>query len=364
MNKTLSLFILGALLSVACQTQTDDHSCEEPLPSVGIVSDISDDDLLELVQKQTFRYFWDFGHPVSGLARERSNTVKGAYYWDYINEAWGEPNFSEHTYGPESIAVGGSGFGIMAMTVAAERGWISRDAALRRLHKIVDFLLQAETFHGAFPHFMHGENGKAITFGRLDDGADIVETSYLMMGLLTAREYFNGDTPLEQYLRAKITQMWEGVNWAWFEKDGKLFWHWSPNQGFDMNFPIYGWNECLITYIMAASSPCYPISKDVYERCWKGGIGYRNTREYYGITAPLGDWGESLCGPLFFEQYTFQGIDPNALVDEDGVNYFEQGKAQALLKGVHPGPQCLGFDVQAGGSSRNAPLSRNLRKFP
>lgn len=360
MRKVIFIFTLAALLAVSCQTGEKEYACEEPIKPVGIVSGLSNDDLLELVQKQTFRFFWDFGHPVSGLARERSNTVKGAYYWDYINEAWDRPNFSEHTYGPESIAVGGSGFGIMAMTVAVERGWITREAALNRLHKIVEFLLQAETFHGAYPHFMNGETGKPITFGRQDDGADIVETSYLMMGLLTAREYFNGDTPIEQYLRGKITQMWETVNWSWFEKDGKLFWHWSPNHGFDMNFPIYGWNECLITYIMAASSPLFPISKDVYESCWKAGEGYRNTKEHYGITSPLGDWGESLCGPLFFEHYTFQGIDPNGLVDEEEVHYFEQGRAHTLLHRAYAianpdnhkgyGANCWGFT--AGDSNK------------
>ena len=146
----------------------------------------------------------------------------------------------------------------------------------------------------------------------------------------------------------------------YFEKDGKLFWHWSPNHGFDMNFPIYGWNECLITYIMAASSPLFPISKDVYESCWKAGEGYRNTKEHYGITSPLGDWGESLCGPLFFEHYTFQGIDPNGLVDEEGVHYFEQGRAHTLLHRAYAianpdnhkgyGANCWGFT--AGDSNK------------
>lgn len=361
MKKALSVLLATAALMLS--TCTDNKSNDkyfEPIKPVGIIQGLSDDELLETVQRQTFRFFWEFGHPVSGLARERSNTVKGATYWDYINEAWGDPNFSEHTYGPESIAVGGSGFGIMALCVAVERGWISKDAALERLHKIVEFLLQAETFHGVFPHFMDGETGKAIAFGRLDEGGDLVETSYLMMGLLTAREYFNGDSPLEIYLRNKITVMWETVNWAWYEKDGKLFWHWCPNQGFDMNFPICGWNECLITYIVAASSPTHPISKDVYESCWKSSPSYRNTTERYGITVPLGDWGDALSGPLFFEHYTFQGIDPNGLYDEEGVHYYEQGRTHTLSQRAYAianpkgykgyGANCWGFT--AGDSNK------------
>ncbi len=327
----------------------------QPIDSAGIVEGLSTDQLLEVVQRQTFRYFWDFAHPVSGLARERSNTVRGAYYWDYINEVDTIPNFSLNEYGADAIAVGGSGFGIMALVVATERGWISRDAALERLHKMVEFLLQAETFHGVFPHFMNGTTGKAIAFGRLDEGGDLVETSYLMMGLLTARAYFTGNAPLERYLRAKITQLWETVNFAWYESadHSKLYWHWAPNQGFDMNFPICGWNECLITYIMAAASPYHAISREVYDRCWVGNASFRNGNSYYGITLPLCDWGaQSMGGPLFFEQYTFQGIDPNGLTDAH-ANYFEQGRNHALIQRAYAmhnpkgyrgyGSNCWGF---------------------
>lgn len=321
---------------------TDKHFI--PIETVGIIHGLSDDELLEVVQRQTFRFFWEFGHPVSGLARERTNTVKGATYWDYINEAYDIPNFSEHTYGPETCAIGGSGFGIMALCVAVERGWITKAAGLERLHKIVEFLLQAETFHGVFPHFIDGDTGKPVTFGRLDEGGDIVETSYLFMGLLTARAYFNGGNPLEVYLRNKITDMWETVNWSRYEKDGLLYWHWCPNQGYDMDFPITGWNECLITYIMAASSPTHPISKDVYENCWKKYPSYRNSTERYGYTIPLGDWGEALAGPLFFEHYTFQGIDPNGLYDEEGVHYYEQGRTHTLSQRAYAIANPKGYD--------------------
>ena len=144
---------------------------------VGIIKNIPDSALLDIVQRQTFRYFWDLGHPVSGLARERDNTVKAQYYWDYINEADGQPNFSKGTFGPEACAIGGTGFGILSTVVAVNRGWIGRDTALKRLVKIVDFLTQADCYHGIYPHFMNGVTGKTIPFGRMDDGADIVETS-------------------------------------------------------------------------------------------------------------------------------------------------------------------------------------------
>src|SRR6185312_15161739 len=237
---------------------------------VGIIPNLSDSALLETVQRQTFRYFWDYAHPVSGLARERDNTVHAEYYWDYINEAYDEPNFSKHTFGPEVCAIGGTGMGILSTVVAVNRGWIGRDTALRRLIKIVDFLIKADCYHGIYPHFMNGATGKTIPFGRLDDGADIVETSYLMMGLLTAKQYFNGKTLPERYFRKRVQQMWDAADWNWHGAGGNktLYWHWSPDNDFDMNFPVFGYDEALITYIVSASSPNHPISKELYENSW------------------------------------------------------------------------------------------------
>jgi len=298
---------------------------------VGIIKNISDSQLLEIVQRQTFRYFWDYGHPVSGLARERDNTVKAVYYWDYISEADDVPNFSKKTFGGEACAIGGSGFGIMSAVVAVNRGWIGRDTALKRLVKIVDFLAKADCYHGIYPHFMNGATGKTIPFGRLDDGADIVETSYLFMGLLTAREYFNKDTPLEKYFRNRVAEMWRDADWNWHSKGGTehLYWHWSPTNDFDMNFPVFGYDEALITYIIAASSETHPISKELYENSWVKGDGWKNGKEYYGIKLPLGNYNGG--GPLFFEQYTYMGIDPNGLKDDRGIDYAEQTKNHTLI---------------------------------
>jgi len=123
---------------------------------------LPDDALLEIVQRQTFRYFWEGAHPVSGLAFDRRTSRKRSKDTD-------------------AITIGGSGFGVMALLVAAERGWVSRAAALERLARMLDVLARARCYHGAFPHFMDGGTGKAIPFGRKDDGGDLVETSLLMM---------------------------------------------------------------------------------------------------------------------------------------------------------------------------------------
>jgi hypothetical protein len=305
----------------------------ESIKTVVVIKGLSDEELLETVQRQTFRYFWHYAHPNSGMARERSNTVTADFYWDFINEANDEPNLSKGTFGPEACAVGGTGFGIMATIVAVERNWISREAALDRLIKIVDFLSKADSYHGIYPHFINGDTGKTVAFSRVDDGADVVETSYLMMGLLSARAYFNGNAVKERYLIKRINEMWRAANWNWHtQSDNKRFlWHWSPRNGFDMNFPVKGWNEALITYIISASSSRrqHVISRDVYENTWVNTRNWRNGKSYYGYNLPLGNsYGG---GPLFFSQYTFMGVDPNNLTDDHGIDYAEQTRNQTLI---------------------------------
>ncbi|GAC1311507.1 MAG: glucoamylase family protein [Mucilaginibacter sp.] len=352
------LFVLSVLCLFAAGLQAQrspkhiDNNRNTIAP-VGIVKNISDSVLLDIVQRQTFRYFWNFAHPVSGLARERDNTVKANYYWDFINEADDVPNFSKGTFGPEACAIGGSGFGILSTIVAVNRGWVGRDTALKRLVKIVDFLMKADCFHGIYPHFMNGATGKTIPFGRLDDGADIVETSYLFMGLLTARQYFDHDTPLEKYFRNRVNAMWRDADWNWHSKgsDKFLYWHWSPDNDFDMNFPVFGYDEALITYIVAASSATHPITKELYENSWVKGHGWKNDKTYYGFKLPLGNYDKG--GPLFFEQYTYMGINPNGLKDDNGIDYAEQTKNHTLINRAYCienpkkfkgyGPNCWGL---------------------
>ncbi|RNL51038.1 glucoamylase family protein [Pedobacter jejuensis] len=265
---------------------------------------ISDDELLTLVQKQTFKYFWDFGHPTSGLARER--------------------NTSGNT-----VTSGGSGFGIMALVTGVSRSFISRADGLARMQKIVAFLKTAERFHGAYPHWLDGNTGKVIPFSTKDNGGDLVETSYLMAGLITARQYFNGADASEANLRADINAIYNGVEWSWYRKDNSstLYWHWSPNYNWDMNLPVKGWNECLVTYVMAAASPTYSIPKTVYDSGWAQNGAMKNGNTYYGVQLPL---GPANGGPLFFSHYSFMGINPKGLSDAY-ANYETQTKAHTLI---------------------------------
>jgi hypothetical protein len=265
---------------------------------------MGDEELLEELQKQTFRFFWDGAEPVSGLARDR--------------------NRQDGDTADNLVAVGGAGFGVMALVVAVERGWVSRAAATTRLSRMLDALEKAVRYHGVYPHFLDGISGATIPFSPLDDGGDLVETSFLMMGLLTARQYF--DRPEEEGLQARITALWDEVEWDWYVQPGQqvLTWHWSLQHGFKMNHAIRGWNECLITYVLAAASSRHPIAPEIYQAGFCAGPDYRNDSSYQGITLPL---GPHLGGPLFFAHYSFCGLDPHGLIDAR-VDYWEQNVAQ------------------------------------
>lgn len=251
---------------------------------------LTDDSLLTLVQKQTFRYFWDFAHPVSGLARERNTSG-------------------------DVVTTGGSGFGIMAMIAAIHRNFITRSDGSTMIKKMVDFLAHtAQKYHGAFPHWLNGSSGITVPFSANDNGADLVETSYLMEGLLCARQYFDRADTDEKYIRDNIDTLWRNVEWDWFRQNGQqvLYWHWSPDKQWIMNFPIRGWNESLVAYVLAASSPSHAIPKTVYDEGWAQNGAIVNTKNFYGYTLPV---GPNLGGPLFFSHYSFLGINPNGLSD-------------------------------------------------
>jgi len=265
---------------------------------------ISDEELLTKLQQQTFSYFWDFAHPSSGMARERDTSG-------------------------DLITSGGSGFGILALIVGMERHFITREQGLERMDKIIGFLETAQRFHGAWPHWINGNTGGVIPFSPNDNGGDLVETSFLIEGLIAFRQYLNDSVAAEQDLVDRINNLWQDVEWDWYRREGQnvLYWHWSPSVAWTMNHPIKGWNECLITYILAAASPSHSITPEVYIQGWAGNGAIQNGKTYEGITLPLGvDYG----GPLFFTHYSFMGLDPNGLKDAY-ANYWTQNVNHATI---------------------------------
>ena len=287
---------------------------------------MTDEQLLDMVQEASFRYYWDGAEPNSGLALENIP---------------GRRNM---------IATGASGFGMMAIVTGVERGYITREEAIQRFKKIVAFLDKAETFHGGYAHFIDGTTGKVEPFfGMRDNGADMVETSFLFQGLLTARQYFDKNSDDEKYIRNTITKLWKNIEWDWFKKtkDSKyLYWHWSPDQEWVINHNLIGWNETMITYLLAIASPTHGIGKDMYYSGWasqeklaqdyradwgqtRDGAMYSNGNTYFGVKL---DVGVSNGGPLFFIHYSYLGLDPHKIKDKYvSENYFENFRNIALI---------------------------------
>lgn len=269
--------------------------------------EIPDEELLTKIQQQTFKYFWDFGHPVSGLSRERNTSG-------------------------ETVTIGGSGFGVMAILVGIERGFITRQQGVDRLETIVNFLDEkADRFHGAWSHWLNGSTGKAISFSAKDDGADLVETAFMVQGLLAVREYLDNSNIQESNIIDKINKVWSEVEWDWFTRNGQnvLYWHWSPNFGWEKNHKITGWNESMIVYVLAAASASHGIEKEVYTEGWTRNGAMVNTSgsRFYDQQLPL---RTDMGGPLFFSHYSFLGLDPRKLSDSY-ANYWQQNVNHSLI---------------------------------
>lgn len=272
------------------------------------------DSLLTLIQRQTFEYFWNGAEPNSGMAAERIN-MDGIY--------------------PENdkdvVTSGGSGFGMMAILVGIKRGFITKEQGLQRLEKIVGFLEKADRFHGAWPHWMYGKTGRVKPFSQKDDGGDLVETAFMIQGLLAVRQYYLNGNSEEKKLASRIDKLWKEVDWNWYRNgQNVLYWHWSPDYGWQMNFPIHGYNECLIVYILAASSPTHGVPAEVYHEGWAQNGKIKSPSEHFGYELQLHHIGAPNGGPLFWAHYSYLGLDPHGLKDEY-ADYWKENTDQTLI---------------------------------
>jgi hypothetical protein len=292
---------------------------ESPLTDsiVCISHDMTDEEFLDMVQRATFRYFYNHGHPVSGLSRERLGSG-------------------------ETVTSGGSGFGLMALLVGIERGYISREEGTARILKILTFLNNtADRFHGAFSHWLNGTNGNVIPFSTIDNGGDLVETSYMIQGIFTVRQYFDQNSIEEDSIRSLSTQIIDSVEWDWYRKNNGnfLYWHWSPNYGWQMNMTVQGPNECMIVYLLGIASTTHGVPASLFHDGWASSQYYRNTKSFYGYRIWVGwDYG----GPLFFSHYSFLGFDPREKKD-DYANYFDNNRNITLIHKAYCTANTHGF---------------------
>lgn len=308
-KKTWSLILLLALM-VSCGGGDDYTYVPTPpvLPGEGSDDDeptITDAELMDLVQEETFKYFWDFAEPNSGGAKER-------YHPD-------DPNRDSQV-----VTSGGTGFGLMAIIVGIERGFISRTEGVERMTTLLEFLENADRFHGAWSHWINGSTGTVIPFSPLDDGGDLVETAFLVQGLICVKEYLKNGSEEEQALAQQADDLWKGVEWDWYtQNQNTLYWHWSPNNGFSINLELKGYNEVLITYVLAAASPDFGIEKEVYANGWASNGGIQSSNTQYGLPLLVKHVGaEQFGGPLFWAHYSYLGLNPKTLSDEY-VDYWD-----------------------------------------
>ncbi len=304
--RDLHIFIATAIALSCGSCSSGDREIISPPPPVEppISTVYTDAQIINMVQKDVTKYFWDYAEVNSKLARERYHTDN--------------PGLDASV-----ISTGGSGFGLMTILVAIKNGNVLRSEAVSRLTTALEFLEQADRFHGAWSHWINGTNGKVIPFGNLDDGGDLVETAFLAQGLICVREYFKNSTiSSELALSQKADVLWKGVEWNWYTQgQNVLYWHWSPNYDFQINLKIQGYDETIMTYILAAASPNFPINKTVYQQGWARNGSIKTSASQYGIPLIVNHNGASgTVGPMFFSHYSFLGLDPRGLTDEY-VNY-------------------------------------------
>ena len=308
------IVLISGLLSLALV------SCESLKPisaSANTTLNNTDEVLMTKVQKDVLKYFWEFAEPTSMLARER-------YHEDGIY-----PRNDKNV-----ITTGGSGFGMMTILVGVERKFVPRKEAVKRLTVMADFLAKSDRHHGAWSHWINGETGKTVPFGKKDNGGDLVETAFLVQGIISVREYFKNGNKEEKALAKKMDELWKGVEWNWYTKGGEktLYWHWSPTYGWEMNFPLKGYDETLVTYILAASSPTHPIDAETYYKGWTRNGTYTTDKTKYDLPMFVKHNGaEEYGGPLFWAQYSYLGLDPTGLSDRHVSNYFDLNKNHVLI---------------------------------
>lgn len=315
------IIMVVAAFFTSCNDQKRSNKKQESTENP-IVKNSTDAELMDKIQRQTFNYFWEGAEPVSGLARERIH-MDNVY-----------PDHDQNI-----ITTGGSGFGLMAILVGVERGFITQEQAGERFLQILDFLEEADRFHGAWPHWLKPD-GTTAPFSKKDDGGDLVEAAFLVQGLLTVKEFFDrhGTTDAERSIGRRIQILWEEVEWNWYTKGGEkvLYWHWSPKYGWDMNFPIVGYNEALVMYILAAASPTHPIDKETYDEGWAANGEITDSRTHYGLETELNHYGDgkSHVGPLFWAHYSYLGLNPNGLKDQYG-DYWKLNRNHTLIHYKH-----------------------------
>lgn len=306
MKNIIAISVLIVFLTTACK--------EPEIPTTVVVKNDETyapsavKPVLDKWQHNTFKYFYDGASP-TGMALEGNNRNDGGV-----------------------VTLGGSGFGVMALIVGSERGWISREQSASQVLKMVNFLGKAERFKGVWSHW-YNPDGTSHAFGDQVKTGDLIETSFMMAGLLVAGEYFSGNNADEKVIRDSVESFWNTIDWKFYTNNQNVLkWLWfSQKNSFELD--IRGWNEGLIAYILALAAPeAHKINLEVYKQGWQsGGKMIHPNRLHYGYSLKM---GENFGGPLFFAHYSFLGLDARKMEDQY-VNYWQHNTAHTLINRHH-----------------------------
>jgi hypothetical protein len=305
---------------------------------------LDDEAFLDLVQRTAFDYFWYESNPANGLIKDRS----------------GAPSLS---------SVAAVGFGLSAVTVGIDRGWISREAGSARVVTTLEFLwgspqgpeADATGYRGFYYHFLDLQSGRR--FG--DAELSTIDTALLLAGVLHARQYFDQDGATEARIRTLADELYARVEWPWMQvRSAKICHGWDPEGGF-LPYDWGGYNESMILYLLALGSPTSPISPEAWTT-WTSSYSWETHYGQAFVVFP----------PLFGHQYShvwvdFRGIQ-DAYMRDKGLDYFENSRRATLANRAYAIANPLGWadygsnvwgltasDIPATYRARGAPPAEN-----
>lgn len=283
------------LVSAAAATEPPWHATEEERQVFPISIDpqtASEDQLLDLVERSAFGYFWNEANPQNGLIKDRC-----------------------YAFGPDQrkiASIAAVGFGLSAICVADKRGWVSREAAYERVYTTLKFFQRsAQKYNGFFFHYYEMDTGAPL------HGCEIssIDTGLLLAGILTVKNYYKG-TEVETMARTLLEQ----VNWQWMmNNENYLSMAWFPGNRF-LPHLWRDYNEAIMLYFFGVGSPTYPIPASVW-----GSID-REKFKYAGGEFVVAAGENS----LFEHQYPQVWLDLRGLIDQNGVDYFDNSAAATI----------------------------------
>lgn len=244
--------------------------------------------------------------------------MRGAFnfFWEQANTDEGSPGYGlirDRYPGSEGIASMASvGYGLTAYPIGIEKGYITYEQGYERVSKTLDTLLAMDRVEGFYFHFVDIKSGKRAWNSEVSS----IDSSILLMGVLTAGEYFGGE------IQAKAEQIYDEVNWPWFlDPNRNMFYMaYRPGEGFSGYWDFYA--EQLMIYILAAASDTHPVDS----------IPYYTFTRHYGRFDNGNKFIHSWFGSIFTYQFTHAWIDFRGYTDEKGVNWYQNSVDATLAQ--------------------------------